>query len=214
MKAHRLVLASTAPALLLALMLAPEAQSADCSKTCVEVRREGGELVITARRDPIRTVRPSISPSPTPTRRAQPRPTARPVKRRNFSDHIRELLPTGSFRTLPNGGALINEPLLVRSSGCVDLRKSLPILDTTVELQLHPEITWSWGDGQRESWSGSATRGAHIYRRAGRYLIEMRCQWRGWFRTPHSSWAPIPEGIYSTAIERVELFRAHVFFTE
>ena len=209
------------------------AQGANCVQTCVEIRREGGELVITARRDPVRVARPTASPIPSPT--SSPKPSTPPSKapatspprrktparsaratrpRPTLSDQIRELLPEGSFRTLPQSGALINEPLLVRAFGCTELTKELPILDTTVELRLRPVIHWTWGDGTSEAWAGSVIRGAHIYTHAGRYLIQMRCQWSGWFRTPDSSWAPIPEGIVSTSQLRVELFRAHVFFTE
>ena len=216
---------------------AVEAQGANCAQTCVEIRREGGELVITARRDPVRVTRPSVTqtPAPTPSLKPSPTPSTSPSKapatspprrkaparsaratrpRPTLSDQIRELLPEGSFRTLPQSGALINEPLLVRALGCTELTKQLPILDTTVELRLRPVIHWVWGDGTNEVWAGSATRGAHIYTRSGRYVIQMRCQWSGWFRTPHSPWAPIPEGIASVAQQRVELFRAHVFFTE
>ena len=215
-----------------ALFLLPtvDAHGSNCAQTCVEIRREGGELVITARRDPVRVIRPTVSPTPTPSpspsppkrtttsppprRKAPARPGNGVQKRPSFSDQIRELLPEGSFRTLPQSGALINEPLLIRAFGCAEFTKKLPILDTTVELRLTPQLWWVWGDGQSEVWAVSATRGAHIYSRAGRYLIQMRCQWSGWFRTPHSSWAPIPEGIVSTSQQRVELFRAHVFFTE
>lgn len=210
------------------IVVSPPAFSVDCTQTCVEVRREGGELVITARRDPIRsakTVRPSPAASPTqqpvqptqqPVQPTRPRPkaTARSTPRPTFSDQIRELLPDGSFRLLPARGALIHEPLLVRAFGCSDVTKTLPILDTQVELRLTPRIEWSWGDGQRELWSGSASRGAHIYTKAGRYLVQMNCYWSGAFRTPHSPWAPIPEGISSSARQSVELFRAQVLFTE
>jgi len=192
----------------------PGAQAADCAQTCVEVRREGGELVITARRDPVRTIRkvPSATPTPTPVRSS-----TRVIKRAprpSLSDQIREVLPQGRFETLPRYGALINEPLLIRSYGCSEFVKTLPILDTSIELQLHPRIEWLWGDGQREFWGGNALRGAHIYSRAGSYRIQMRCHWEGRFRTPHSSWAQIPQGITSTFVMDTELFRARVFFTQ
>lgn len=201
----------------LVLSAAPTARGAGCAKTCVSMHREGGELVITARRDP----RPILRSSPTPIPSIAPSPSASlaPKKsakraRPKFSDQIRELLPEGSFTLLPRRGALIHEPLLLRSFGCVDFAKRLPILDTSIELRLTPRIEWIWGDGQRDIWGVGAQRGAHIYSRAGKYLIQMRCQWSGLFRTPDSPWAPIPEGIFSTAVAQVELFRAQVFFTE
>ena len=197
-----------------------QAQAKDCAKTCVEVRGEGGELIITARRDPVRvapkTPAPVVSPSSTPSRTAAATPkrkvarTARPT----FSDQIREILPEGRFETAPRSGALIHEPLLVRAFGCSEFSKILPILDTTIELELTPRITWFWGDGTPRIGAQGATRNAHIFTRAGRYLIQMRCEWGGRFRTPHSSWAPIPSGILSNSSRTVELFRAQVFFTQ
>ena len=197
----------------LVLSAAPTARGAGCAKTCVSMHREGGELVITARRDPRPIVRSSPSATPAPSASLAPKKSTKRA-RPKFSDQIRELLPEGSFTLLPRRGALINEPLLLRSFGCVDFAKRLPILDTSIELHLTPRIEWIWGDGQRDIWGAGAQRGAHIYSRAGKYLIQMRCQWSGLFRTPDSPWAPIPEGIFSTAVAQVELFRAQVFFTE
>ena len=205
------------------------AHSAGCAKTCVSVTREGGELVITARRDPIKR-RPTVSaptptpiPTPTPTATAltpsrttikKPAPPRRTTPRPTLSNQIRELLPEGSFTVLPRAGAVIYEPLLVHARGCAPFRKTLPILDTSIVLDLRPTIEWSWGDGSAESWPGAAARSAHIYKRPGRYLIVMRCRWGGEYRTPDSSWAPIPEGIISNSQQSIELFRAQVFFTE
>ena len=204
----------------------PNAYAAGCAKTCVSVVREGGELVITARRDPIRRaakVQSSPTPIPTPTRSKSATPSQRgrgktPVRkgtpRPSLSDQIRELLPPGSFTLWPRAGAVIYEPLLIHAQGCAPFRKTLPILDTSILLEITPTIEWNWGDGSSESWRGAAQRGAHIYRRAGRYSIVMRCHWSGAYRTPESGWAPIPPGITSSTAQSVELFRAQVFFTE
>jgi hypothetical protein len=204
----------------------PNAHAAGCAKTCVSVVREGGELVITARRDPIRRsakVESSPTPIPTPTLSKSTAPSQRgrvktPVRRGtprpSLSDQIRELLPPGSFTLWPRAGAVIYEPLLIHAQGCAPFRKTLPILDTSILLELTPTIEWNWGDGSSESWRGAAQRGAHIYRRAGRYSIVMRCHWSGAYRTPESGWVPIPSGITSSTVQNVELFRAQVFFTE
>lgn len=204
----------------------PNAYAAGCAKTCVSVVREGGELVITARRDPIRRsakVQSSPTPIPTPTLSKSATPSQRgrgktPVRRGaprpSLSDQIRELLPPGSFTLWPRAGAVIYEPLLIHAQGCAPFRKTLPILDTSILLELTPTIEWNWGDGSSESWRGAAQRGAHIYRRAGRYSIVMRCHWSGAYRTPESGWAAIPPGITSSTAQSVELFRAQVFFTE
>lgn len=190
--------------------------AADCRQTCVEVRREGGELVISAHRDPIRRkVSPGISPTPSPSHRAQSAPRAKRRKASSsLSDQIRELLPNGSFTLLPTAGALVHEPLLLHTHGCADFAKTLPILDTEISLTLDPVIHWSWGDGTEEYWRGNAVRGAHIFHRPGRYRIELRCQWRGWFRTPNSQWLRVPEGITSVHGQTVAISRAHIFFTE
>lgn len=200
------------------------AQSASCAKTCVTVTREGGELVITARRDPIlRPPKPIAAPSPSPTPSARPSissgtPTRTPVRKRapqrSLSDEIREVLPHTSFAVLPKAGAVIHEPLLVRALGCAPFQKTLPILDTSIHLNLYPTIEWSWGDGSVDRWRGAAERGVHIFSRPGRYLIAMSCEWSGAYRTPESPWAPIPSGITSIATQSVELFRARVFFTD
>ena len=204
----------------------PNAYAAGCAKTCVSVVREGGELVITARRDPIRRsakVQSSPTPIPTPTLSKSATPSQRgknkaQVRKRtprpSLSDQIRELLPPGSFTLWPRAGAVIYEPLLIHAQGCTPFRKTRPILDTSILLELTPSIEWNWGDGSSESWRGAAQRGAHIYRRAGRYSIVMRCHWSGAYRTPESGWAPIPTGITSSTAQIVELFRAQVFFTE
>ena len=211
-----------------AIIVQSPASAADCTKTCVEVRSQGGELIITARRDPIRVLRPTPSPTPSPIPSPTANPTATPTSppatarsqprkrtpRPSLSDQIREILPEGRFEIWPKSGAIIYEPLLVRAFGCSDFAKVLPILDTTIELHLTPRIEWLWGDGEREIWGGSATRGAHIYNRSGRHVIQMRCLWSGRYRTPYTTWARIPEGIYSTAVREVELFRAQVFFTQ
>jgi hypothetical protein len=204
--------------LALSLGVATNAHAGECAKTCVEVRREGDELVITAKRDPAPVVRrtPTATPTPAPTlTRKQIR--AKSVHRKprsTLSDQIREVLPISSFALLPASGALIHEPLLVRAYGCESVVKELPILDTSVELNLLPLVEWSWGDGQVERWKMGAVRGAHIYSRPGEFQIQMRCYWLGTYRTPHSPWAPIPEGILSTAVRSIALFRARVFFTE
>jgi hypothetical protein len=210
----------------------PNAYAAGCAKTCVSVVREGGELVITARRDPIRraakvqsspapaltptpTRTPTLSKSATPSQRGKNKTQVRKrTPRPSLSDQIRELLPPGSFTLWPRAGAVIYEPLLIHAQGCAPFRKTLPILDTSILLELTPTIEWNWGDGSSESWRGAAQRGAHIYRRAGRYSIVMRCHWSGVYRTPESGWAPIPTGITSSTAQSVELFRAQVFFTE
>ena len=209
----------------------------DCTKTCVEVRREGGELVITAKRDPIRpkvairkptpTPTPTPIPTPTPTPKLTPKAIAvkplprkvpTPVRTRaaqlSLSDQIRQVLPEGGFTIMPRTGGLIREPLLVRSSGCEDIRKKLPILDTEIELYLRPKVQWDWGDGSTDFWPGNITRGVHIYLRPGRRLIMMSCTWSGQYRTPDSPWEEIPEGIISSAYRQVEIYRAQVFFTE
>lgn len=218
-----------------ALLIPVSASAKDCTKTCVEVRREGGELVITAKRDPVRPkIKPPISaptyaasptPSPTPSPKHEAK-KSKPVRRKkvtrvrkgvpqlSLSDQIRQVLPKGSFLLLPRRGALIREPLIVRASGCQVIHKRLPILDTEIELRLHPIVEWNWGDGYVESWSESQTRGAHIYQRPGLHLISMSCSWTGQYRTPDSSWSQIPEGIVSYAHQQVELYRAQVFFTE
>lgn len=200
------------------------AQSASCAKTCVTVTREGGELVITARRDPIKRLpKPIAAPSPSPTPSARPSissgtPTRTPVRKRapqrSLSDEIREVLPHTSFTVLPKAGAVIHEPLLVHARGCAPFQKTLPILDTSIHLNLYPTIEWSWGDGSVDRWRGATERGAHIFSRPGRYLIAMSCEWSGAYRTPESPWAPIPSGITSIATQSVELFRARVFFTD
>jgi hypothetical protein len=207
-----LVVGSTSPAI--------AAMKTGCEQTCVSVHREGGELVISARRDPVRIARPTTAPvaSPTPaaTRTTTPRklPTKKRKPRPTFSDQVREVLPIGAFEIHPRSGALIYEPMLIRALGCADFQKKLAILDTSIELSLTPRIEWSWGDGSNQVWKGSATRGVHTYLRAGRYRIQMRCYWSGAFRTPNTSWAPIPEGITSSAATDVEIFRGRVFFTK
>ncbi|NBR93940.1 MAG: hypothetical protein EBT44_03760 [Actinobacteria bacterium] len=179
------------------------ANAGECAQTCVTVTREGGELVITARRDPVKrkpvaSASPSSSPSPSPTHApfttTQKSVSKRKAKSRpSLSDQIREVLPSVSFSILPRSGALIWEPLLIHQAGCAPVRKTLPILDTSITLDLQPTIQWSWGDG---------------------YLIDMRCAWEGRYRTPISGWMEIPPGIISSWRQIVELFRARVFFTE
>lgn len=196
------------------------AEAGECAKTCVELTREGGELVITARRDPIRVKpsAPSATPTPTPSatapRKVSGTPTRRPVARTSLSDQIREVLPEAAFTTRPRVGPLIHEPVLIRTSGCAPIAKSLPILDTRIELRLTPQSQWEWGDSAREAWPTGVRDGAHIYHRAGRYKITMRCLWLGTFRTPDTTWAPIPEGLISSYSQIVEVFRARVFFTQ
>lgn len=201
--------------------LANQARAAECTRTCVEVRREGGDLVISAHRDPVkRKVLPQLSPTPTPTR--SPIATTRKSTERSqhkrarpsLSDQIREALPAGSFTLLPRTGALIYEPLLIHAHGCANIVKTLPILDTSISLMLDPALYWDWGDGSMEVWRGNAIRGAHIYHRPGRYRILMSCQWGGRFRTPDTPWLPIPDGIVSTSTSLVTLSRAQIFFTD
>ena len=213
-----------------ASLVAP-VHAAGCSHTCVEVHREGGELVITAHRDPVRPVAPttpappSVSPTPSPSATSTIRPRRpvskipkKPIKRAprpSLSNQIRELLPEGSFIVRPARGALVHEPLLIATSGCAPISKKLPILDTSVELNLQPTVFWKWGDGTSQWWSsGVQTRGAHIFDKSGRYLIEMECHWGGFFRTPNSPWLPIPQGILATSRQVIEIYRATLFFTE
>jgi hypothetical protein len=148
--------------------------AADCSKTCIDLKVENGELVITGTRTPLKpkytprpapkfTVIPTTKPTPKPTTKPTPKPTRKitrqvkpkpritPVRkkvvRKSLNDQIRQLLPAASIFLQPQSGILIREPVIFWTDSPQSFKKSLLLLDVKIDLDLSAKFLWSWGDG-------------------------------------------------------------------
>lgn len=108
------------------LTLSPSIAGAkDCTKTCVEVRREGGELIITAKRDPIRRI---VAPTPKPTPTPTPKPTPTPTSRASAPATTSKVLPKVAVRKVapkvaPKIAVRVSEPQVSLSD---QIRELLP----------------------------------------------------------------------------------------
>jgi hypothetical protein len=211
--------------------------AADCSKTCIDLKVENGELVITGTRTPLKpkytprpapkfTVIPTTKPTPKPTRKitrqVKPKPqitlVRKKVVRKSLNDQIRQLLPAASIFQQPQSGILIREPVIFWTDSPQIFKKSLRLLDVKIDLDLSAKFLWSWGDG---STLGTSLIGApfpsfeitHTYLDSGFKAISLSSNWSGRYRLDGGVWQQIPGVITTMQSNQIQIMKARTVFT-
>ncbi len=229
--------------LILAFDLNTFSIAADCTKTCIDLKVENGELVITGKRTPVKpkftprpipkpVVSPTNKPTPKPTlskmpvrkpvQRVKPKPPIAPVGkkvvRKSLNDQIRQLLPTARIFLQPLSGILIREPVIFWTDSPQSFKKSLLLLDVKIDLDLRAKFLWSWGDG---STLETDLIGApfpsfeitHTYLNSGVKNVGLRINWSGRYRLDGGVWLQIPGVITTNQSNQIQIMKARTVFT-
>ena len=217
--------------------------AADCTKTCIDLKVENGELVITGKRTPAKpkfTPRPIPKPAVSPTQKPVPKPTlskiparkvvqqvkpkppiapvGKKVVRKSLNDQIRQLLPTARIFLQPQSGILIREPVIFWTDSPQSFKKSLLLLDVKIDLDLSAKYLWSWGDG---STLETDVIGApfpsfeitHTYLNSGVKNVGLRINWSGRYRLDGGVWLQIPGVITTNQSNQIQIMKARTVFT-
>lgn len=203
--------------------------AADCSKTCIDLTVEDGELVITGKRTapkPKYTPRAIAKPFARPTTKApiksKRKPRTSPVPKKaavkSLNDQIRQILPTASIYLQPQSGALIHEPVIFWTDSPHNFKKSLYLLDVKIDLDLTVNFLWIWGDG---STFATSLIGApfpsfeitHIYSKSGLNKVSLSSKWSGRYRLDGGVWLQIPGVITTTRSTQIQISQARTVFT-
>jgi hypothetical protein len=205
--------------------------AADCSKACIDLTVEDGELVITGKRT---APKPKYTPRPAPKPTSTTRPTVKaPIKSKrkpriasarkkvvtkSLNDQIRQILPTASIYLQPQSGALIHEPEIFWTDSPHNFKKSLYLLDVKIDLDLKVNFLWNWGDG---STFATSLIGApfpsfeitHIYSQSGLNKVSLSSNWSGRYRLDGGVWLQIPGVITTTRSTQIQISQARTVFT-
>ena len=203
--------------------------AADCSKACIDLTVEGGELVITGKRTapkPKYTPRPIVKPVAKPTVKAPIKSKRKPriasvrkkVVIKSLNDQIRQILPTAIIYLQPQSGALIHEPVIFWTDSPHNFKKSLYLLDVKIDLDLKVNFLWNWGDG---STFATSLIGApfpsfeitHIYSQSGLNKVSLSSNWSGRYRLDGGVWLQIPGVITTTRSTQIQISQARTVFT-
>lgn len=211
--------------------------AADCSKACIDLTVENGELVITGKRiapkpkySPRPTVKPVARPTVTPTarstvkapikskRKARTSPVPKKAAGKSLNDQIRQILPTAKIHLQPQSGILIREPVIFWTDSPQSFKKSLYLLDVRIDLDLTVKFLWSWGDG---STLGTTLLGAsfpsfeitHTYKQSGLNKVSLSSNWSGRYRLDGGVWQQIPGVITTMRSTQIQIRQARTVFT-
>ena len=215
--------------------------AADCSKACIDLTVENGELVITGKRiapkpkytprpivkralkpSPKPTLTPSLKPVVKPTFRSKPKPRTSSAPKKpagkSLNDQIRQLLPTATIYLQPQSGALIHEPVIFWTGSPHNFKKSLYLLDVKIDLDLTVKFLWLWGDG---TTLGTTSLGApfpafeitHTYAQAGIHRVSLSSNWSGRYRLDGGVWQQIPGVITTSKATQIQIRQARTVFT-
>lgn len=203
--------------------------AADCSKACIDLTVENGELVITGKRiapKPKYTPRPIVKPVAKPTvkapikRKPKPRTSSVPKKPagESLNDQIRQLLPTATIYLQPQSGALIHEPVIFWTDSPHNFKKSLYLLDVKIDLDLTVKFLWLWGDG---TTLGTTSLGApfpafeitHTYAQSGINRVSLSSNWSGRYRLDGGVWQQVPGVITTSKSTQIQIKQARTVFT-
>ena len=211
--------------------------AADCTKTCIDLTVENGELVITGKRTPIKpkyTPRPIPKPVLSPTNNPTPKLTGKPAHQvtrkpriasvpkksvgKSLNDQVREILPTASIYLQPQSGALIHEPVIFWTDSPRNFKKSLYLLDVKIDLDLTVNFSWIWGDGSTfvTSLIGAPFPSfeiTHIYSQSGLNKVSLSSNWSGRYRLDGGVWQQIPGVITTMRSTQIQIRQARTVFT-
>lgn len=203
--------------------------AADCSKTCIDLTVENGELVITGKRTapkpkytPRAIVKPVARPPVKEPIKSKGKPRIGPVRKKaavkSLNDQVREILPTASIYLQPQSGALIHEPVIFWTDSPRNFKKSLYLLDVKIDLDLTVKFLWNWGDGSN---FGTTLIGApfpsfeitHIYSQSGLNKVSLSSNWSGRYRLDGGVWQQIPGVITTMRSTQIQIRQARTVFT-
>ena len=175
MKIHKALIAGfCAPLLITLLFPAPKVWAADCTKACLEVSVENGQIVVSGQKgngpksSKVITVVKKATPikKPVVKKPIMKRPTAiKPVVRKkpivrkkrvvtkkptaatSIADRLTKLLPTGGVAYQPGFEPLVHVPVVFWCDLPKVFSTRFSIVGEVVDVTLRPSFTWSFGDG-------------------------------------------------------------------
>jgi len=175
MKISKVLIAGiTAPLLIAFLVPAPKTWAADCTKACLAVTVENGQIVVSgqkgngpkskkvvqkvsavkkvAPRKPVvkRVVlkQPSAVTTPRkPVERKKRVVTKKPTAATSIADRLTKLLPTGGVAYQPAFEPLVHVPVVFWCDLPKIFSTRFNIVGEVVDVTLRPSFSWSFGDG-------------------------------------------------------------------
>ena len=178
MKTSKVLIASiTAPLLIAFLLPAPKIWAANCTKACLAVSVENGEIVVSGQKGngPKSTKVVKVVKATTPAKKVAPKKpvvkrvvlkhpstvvaTRKPVVKKkrvvtkkavaatSIADRLTKLLPTGGVAYQPGFEPLVQVPVVFWCDLPKIFSTRFSIVGEVVDVTLRPSFSWSFGDG-------------------------------------------------------------------
>ena len=172
-----LITGITAPLLIAFLITAPKIWAADCTKACLAVTVENGQIVVSGQKGngPKSTKVIKVVKKATPVKKIAPKkplvkkvvikkPSAVVAKRKpvvkkrkvvakkpaaatSIADRLTKLLPTGGVAYQPGFEPLVHVPVIFWCDLPKVFSTRFNIVGEVVDVTLRPSLSWSFGDG-------------------------------------------------------------------
>jgi hypothetical protein len=175
MKIHKSLIAGiTAPLLIAFLIPAPKSFAADCTKACLAVTVENGQIVVSGQKGngpkstkvvkKVTTVKKVAPKKPVGKRVVLKQPSTVVAKRKpvikrkkvvakkataatSIADRLTKLLPTGGVAYQPAFEPLVHVPVVFWCDLPKIFSTRFNIVGEVVDVTLRPSFSWSFGDG-------------------------------------------------------------------
>jgi hypothetical protein len=169
-----LIAGITAPLLIAFLIPAPKALAADCTKACLAVTVENGQIVVSGQKGngpkskkvvkKVTAVKKAAPKKPVVKRVIPKKPSAvvatrKPVVKRkkvvakkataatSIADRLTKLLPTGGVAYQPGFEPLVHVPVIFWCDLPKVFSTRFNIVGEVVDVTLRPSFSWTFGDG-------------------------------------------------------------------
>jgi len=178
MKTSKVLIASVSAPLLIAFLLpAPKLWAANCTKACLSVTVENGQIVVSGQKGngPKSTKVVKVVKATTPAKKVAPKKpvvkrvvlkqpsavvkprksvvrkkrvvTKKPTAATSIADRLTKLLPTGGVAFQPAFEPLVQVPVVFWCDLPKVFSTRFNIVGEVVDVTLRPSFTWSFGDG-------------------------------------------------------------------
>jgi hypothetical protein len=178
MKTSKVLIASVSAPLLIAFLLpAPKLWAANCTKACLSVTVENGQIVVSGQKGngPQSTKVVKVVKATTPAKKVAPKKpvvkrvvlkqpsavvkprkavvrkkrvvTKKPTAATSIADRLTKLLPTGGVAFQPAFEPLVQVPVVFWCYLPKVFSTRFNIVGEVVDVTLRPSFTWSFGDG-------------------------------------------------------------------
>jgi len=196
-----LIAGITAPLLIAFLIPAPKTWAADCTKACLAVAVENGQIVVSGQKGngpkskkvatvvkKVTTVQKSVPKKPVVKRKPAVKKTKAVAKKAtaatSIADRLTKLLPTGGVAYQPAYEPLVHVPVVFWCDLPKIFSTRFNIVGEVVDVTLRPSFSWSFGDGSvMQSTDPGAPYPAgsiqHAYLKEGTYLVTLLATWGG-----------------------------------